>query len=379
MYDEFIKSTQLKFNSERIQWVKETIMLGISVFLGEDLSNETKAFIREMNENGFTGVFSSLHIPEDDVKQYLQRLEDLGRFTKKLGMDLTVDISGAALSKIGLSFKRPSEILATGITGLRMDYAIENKIMAELSQHMKVALNASTITKKDVAELQEFNANFDNMEAWHNYYPRPETGLGKEVFVAKNQWLKELGFRVMAFVSGNKKLRGPLFSGLPTLEKHRFSNPLSGMIELKEECHVDDVYLGDPEINSETMNQFNLYQSEKRILLHAIPTESKSYLELIEGDHQNRFDPARDVIRSADARFKKIKKVEAQQTVPRKIGSVTIDNQDYGRYMGEIQISLVDLPSDEKVNVVAVIVPADIDLLKQCSRAGQLFRIQIQS
>lgn len=57
MYDEFIKSTQLKFNSERIQWVKETIMLGISVFLGEDLSNETKAFIREMNENGFTGVF----------------------------------------------------------------------------------------------------------------------------------------------------------------------------------------------------------------------------------------------------------------------------------------------------------------------------------
>ena len=100
---------------------------------------------------------------------------------------------------------------------------------------------------------------------------------------------------------------------------------------------------------------------------------------MIEGDHQNRFDPARDVIRSADARFKKIKKVEAQQTVPRKIGSVTIDNQDYGRYMGEIQISLVDLPSDEKVNVVAVVVPADIDLLKQCSQAGQLFRIQIQS
>lgn len=217
------------------------------------------------------------------------------------------------------------------------------------------------------------------MEAWHNYYPHPETGLGKGAFVAKNQWLKELDFRVMAFVPGNKKLRGPLFSGLPTLEKHRFNNSLSGMIELKEECYVDDIYLGDPEINSETMNQFNLYQSEKRILLHVIPTEPKSYLELIEGDHQNRFDPARDVIRSADARFRKIKKVEAQQTGPRKIGKVTIDNQNYGRYMGEIQISLVDLPSDEKVNVVGHVVPEDIHLLKQCSQAGQLFRIRLRS
>lgn len=354
-------------------------MLGLSVFLGEELSDETKAFIHQMNDNGFTGVFSSLHIPEDDVRQYLQRLEALGSFTKKLGMDLMVDISGEALTKIGLSFNRPAEILATGITGLRMDYAIENKVIAKLSQHMKVALNASTITEKDVEELRAYQADFKQLEAWHNYYPRPETALGKEAFIAKNQWLKELNFRIMAFVPGNHKLRGPLFLGLPTLEKHRFCHPLSAMLELKEECYVDDIYIGDPQIDARTMEQFKFYQTEKSILLHVLPTEPTTYLELVLGNHQNRLDQARDVVRSADARFKEIKTIAAQQTSERKIGSVTIDNQKYGRYMGEIQLTLVDLPADEKVNVVANVVPEDRHLLKQCSQAGQKFKLKIDS
>ena len=39
--------------------------------------------------------------------------------------------------------------------------------------------------------------------------------------------------------------------------------------------------------------------------------------------------------------------------LPRKAGSITIDNGRYSRYSGEIQIVIEDLPLDERVNVIA--------------------------
>ena len=46
-------------------------------------------------------------------------------------------------------------------------------------------------------------------------------------------------------------------------------------------------------------------------------------------------------------------------TIARKKGSITIDNELYGRYAGEMQIATHDLPVDEKVNVVGMVVEED--------------------
>lgn len=351
-------------------------MLGVSVFLGEELSEETKDYLVTMKNIGFKGIFSSLHIPEDDSTQYLKRLITLGKWSNKLGMELMVDISGSALTKIGLSFDDPAGIIATGITGLRMDYGISNQVIADLSQVMKISLNASTITDKDVAELRAAGADFQQLEAWHNYYPRPETGLAKADFIAKNSWLKQLGFRVMAFVPGNAELRGPLFESLPTLEKHRHLHPVAAAIELFKDCLVEDVYIGDPKIDTKTQRQFDVYFNKDRLLLFATPEKQSAYTQTVLGNHQNRWDPARDVLRSADARFKKIGTILPEAPKPRPKGSITLDNQLYGRYMGEIQVVVRQLPTDEKVNVVAQVIPADTPLLDWCS-AGQPFEIQL--
>lgn len=351
-------------------------MLGVSVFLGEDLSEETKDYLVTMKNIGFKGIFSSLHIPEDDSTQYLKRLITLGEWSKKLGMELMVDISGSALTKIGLSFVDPAEITATGITGLRIDYGISNRVIADLSKVMKISLNASTITDKDVAELRAAEADFQQLEAWHNYYPRPETGLAKVDFIAKNSWLKQLGFRVMAFVPGNAELRGPLFESLPTLEKQRHMHPLAATLELLRDCLVEDVYIGDPKIDDKTQRQFEAYFNKDHLLLFAAPEKDSAYTQAVLGHHQNRWDPARDVLRSADARFKKISTVLPEDPKPRPKGSITLDNQLYGRYMGEIQVVVRQLSADEKVNVVAQIIPEDTSLLDWCT-AGQQFEIQL--
>lgn len=346
-------------------------MFGFSIFLNQELSTETKDYIKTMAENGFSGIFTSLHIPEDDVTQYRKRLIDLGEVARENHLSVMVDISGDALKRAGFSFDRIAELEAAGITGLRMDYHISNQQIAKLSQEINVALNASTITEEDIAELKAANADFTHLEAWHNYYPRPETGLDKLWYQEKNEWLKSQGFTIQAFVPGNKNFRGPLYQGLPTLEEHRHIHPLAAALDLLAD--TDKVYLGDSGISERVLKQFSSYIKEKELLLHMDSLNEQS--EWVLGKHINRQDDARDVIRSAEARFKKIPQVDALPAVERAIGAVTIDNEKYLRYMGEIQIVKQVLPADKKVNVVGHIIEADQALIKKIS-AGHKFSLE---
>lgn len=348
-------------------------MFGFSIFLNQPLNHDTKEYIAELAELGFNGVFTSLHIPEDDAKTYKERLTALGKETKKAGLELMVDISGDALAQAGFSFYQLEELFEIGVTGLRMDYHISNQQIADLSKQMKISLNASTLTNADIAELQQADADFKNLEAWHNYYPRPETGLDYDWFCKKNHWLKAQGFTVQAFVPGDEHLRGPLFEGLPSLERHRNRHPLAAGLELLD-AGVDLIYIGDAGLNPITKEQWRSYLQNGTILLHAESTGSQ-YFPYVLGEHQNRQDEARDVIRSADARFKEIPLIQAEKPLKRERGAVTLDNERYQRYMGEIQIIKCSLPADEKVNVVANIIEKDRPLIDQI-KAGTKYIIR---
>lgn len=74
-------------------------------------------------------------------------------------------------------------------------------------------------------------------------------------------------------------------------------------------------------------------------------------------------DSARDVIRCQEARFKSFDTIEPFNTTTRQLGSITLDNALYGRYMGEFQLTKTDLPADSRVNVMGQVIPQDISLL----------------
>ncbi|HCB26919.1 MAG TPA: DUF871 domain-containing protein [Enterococcus sp.] len=347
-------------------------MFGFSIFMNEPLTEEKKAYIKQMADSGFQGIFTSMHIPEDDPTAYKKRLMALGECAKNHQLDLMVDISGDALSRAGFSFEDLKPLKQIGVTGLRMDYHISNQQIADWSHQIKISLNASTITAQDVQELEEAKADFTQLEAWHNYYPRPETGLDYQWYAKKNRWLKEQGFTIQGFVPGDKDLRGPVYQGLPTLEKHRNIHPLAAAIELAA-CQTDLVYIGDGGLSEEVREQFLIYQQEQSILLH-IDVIDHEFCEYVLGNHTNRQDDARDVLRSADARFRKIPYIPVRDTNERKKGSVTLDNEKYCRYMGEIQITKRDLPADEKVNRVARVIKEELPLLEQI-HAGVNFKL----
>lgn len=350
-------------------------MYGFSIFLNENISDHTLTYMEKMVKSDFHGIFTSIHIPEDDDSKYLAGLQKLGYFAKEKNIELMVDISGSALQRLGFSYDNLAPLQEMGLTGIRMDYGISMKKIAQISQKMDVALNASTITTDDLNQLQRYEADFNRMEAWHNYYPRPETGLGKESFCRQNQWLKEVGFTVMAFVPGDGKKRGPLQEGLPTLEKHRGIHPLAATLELTKDCAVDKVYIGDPGLKESTLIQFASYFQNQTLKLHANSQLDSSYVNRFEGKHTNRSDEARDVIRSAESRIKSVERVKKEKIIQRPLGSITIDNETYGRYMGEMQITKENLPSDERINVVGQVTKEDLPLLAYCG-PGQVFQIE---
>ncbi|MGX6961753.1 DUF871 domain-containing protein [Vagococcus xieshaowenii] len=351
-------------------------MLGFSIFFSEAIDSETENYIKKMKAAGFEGVFSSLHIPEDDTSTYKEKLQTLGNMLKKYQLNLMVDISTLGLKALGYDIQSKEDIeaiKALGITGLRMDYGISFDVIAQLSQWITVSLNASTLTVEEVAYLKEQGANFSNLELWHNYYPRVETGLAMETFKQKNELFHHLGLKICAFVPGDHQLRGPLFEGLPTVEDHRYQAPLVSTVSLLDAGYVSDVYIGDPGIKEATMTQFFDYFKQQRVSLK-VEVLDATHERLFIGTHTNRVDDARDVIRSQEARFKELPIIEPHKTLVRTKGSVTLDNEKYGRYKGELQLTKVDLPLDERVNVVARVIEEDQALIKVI-KPGMSYRL----
>jgi len=79
-------------------------MSGFSIFINEDFHPQKISYINQMKKSGFGGIFTSMHIPEDDVSKYKTRLRELGKLARELQLDLMVDISNDALEKAGFSF-----------------------------------------------------------------------------------------------------------------------------------------------------------------------------------------------------------------------------------------------------------------------------------
>ncbi len=333
-------------------------MLGFSVYLNQPLTAARIAQMEMMKSAGFTGVFTSMHIPEDDPQQYLTRVRALGKACRELNLQLTADVSAAGMQRMGIDINDTAALTKLGLTALRIDDGLEMAEIARLSRQMPIALNASTISPADVQALTAANADFDHLEAWHNYYPRPETGLDADWVLAKNQWLKAQGFTTMAFVAGDTDLRGPLHAGLPTLEADRQAQPLAATLNLQRHLAVDKVYVGDSVLSPARCDQFKRYFND-HILQLSVHTTTAA---LVGPVWHNRPDVARDVVRLVEGR-QQIHQLAPANTVARKVGAVTIDNDRYGRYVGELQIVKTALPANEAVNVVGQVVEADLALL----------------
>lgn len=351
-------------------------MFGCSVFLGSQSIQEIENYLNVMKNAGFSGVFTSLHIPEDNYNQIMEQFIRLTNLVQKLDMTLTVDISKQIFDQIEKDPTLNAYELLKNVAMLRLDYGFSIEEICQLSRNFKIALNASTITECDLIEFHEKGMEFNHIELWHNYYPRPETGLSEKFFVEKNHLFKRWNLPTMAFVPGDLNKRPPIFEGLPTIESMRYASPFESAMKLTQVFCCDKVFVGDPGISERTLRKFRKFIHNQTILLEC--KNLSHQVSLIPPLHTNRMDTAEHVIRSQESRgYVQSKQIEIvpQALNPRNKGVITIDNQEYGRYMGELQICKSDLPRDPKVNVIGKVVDSDLGLIELIG-PGQKFEFE---
>lgn len=352
---------------------------GISAYIGLDQSLETVCnYLKLARQYGYTRLFTSLHIPEADPELLLRDFKTFIAYAKSLDYEITADISPQAFTLLEASISDLSPLKNLGLSTLRLDYGFSPEEIATITHTsgLHVELNASTVTPTILHEIYAANADLNKIRACHNYYPRPETGLSFSLFAERCRLFRHYNIPVLAFIPSQNSPRGPIFAGLPTLEKHRSFSSMLAAKELLACQLVDGILFGDPLVTEQELATVAALHSDC-IELHVSlePQLSDTETAILFASHTNRRDPGECVIRSQEARTLCKDIISVRPALVRNLGAITIDNQDYLRYMGEMQLITSPLPADSRTNVVAHIIPEELFLLPYIE-PGRSFRLK---
>ena len=336
-------------------------MIGISFYL-QDPHAETQ--IIHAANLGVKKAFTSLHIPEEKG-DLVKRMISLLKLSEDYGMEIHADVSLNTLDHLGIS--KFTDLWPLGIKGIRLDEGFDKETVISLSKVFSLSLNASTLNEEELLAILGGGVETESLIAWHNFYPKPETGLEEGFFHQQNRMFKKYGIPIFAFIPGAGSKRGPLHEGLPTLEKHRLMNPYAAGIELIQ--HVEGVYVGDQGTENNLLENLTAYRN-----LNILTVRMESRI-LQSGQYKLRPDVSQDVFRLQNTRV--TANVEPSNTVARSLGSITMDNDAYGRYRGEVQICKRDLGANHRVNVIGRVIEEDIPLLSLL-KPGQTINLIIE-
>lgn len=312
--------------------------------------------------------FTSLHIAEEFSEDYAMQAAKMLDSLKAAGKKVMVDISSRGLENLGYTSLKQF-VLETGVYMVRCDFGISEEEMLEAAKHCAIAVNASTLDYQLAVRLKQAGAE---VFAVHNFYPRPETGLDEEFFVERNQDLREKGIKIAAFITGDIRKRGPLMEGLPTLEAHRDLPPYLQYLQMVDKYRIDMVLIGDPALSEE---QMRLIERKKCDKVTVVPAVLDAEYESLYGKVWTiRQDSPKWIARLQESRgYAAIgQRILPGKCEERTAGSITIDNEKYLRYSGEIQVVRETLKADERVNVIGRVLPGYEAVLEQLNRGEKI-------
>lgn len=324
---------------------------------------EKQKLILEKRKGRGMPVFTSLHIGEEVSDTYVTEAEAMCDWLHANDFYILADVSPYTLERFAeTSLTSLAERLH--IDNLRLDFGFDLEELEDELKDLAMTYNASTI-------LGEMKTRAD-ASYMHNFYPRPETGLDIALFEQLNEEIKAIGGDILSFISGDQDKRGPIYDGLPTLEHHRYLAPYTQFVDLVKQYKMDAVYLGDLSLSD---SQLDLILTYKESGVVQLPVDlADEYEVLYEELFTVRVDSPNGLIRVQESReFAQAGKVVTpQNTVERLRGTITMDNERYKRYSGEVQIMRADYPADERVNVIGQL-PAEYILLLDNLNNGEQF------
>lgn len=312
-------------------------MLGFSLYFDNDFDIDQE--IRR--HKNFDLLFTSLHYPVDD--KIFEKFIDLYEKARQAEIKICADINGQTLAD-------HQELLGMDII-IRLDFGFDMKEIAELSKDYKIAINASTVSYKQLVDLEAYQANWLNIIGIHNYYPLEFSGLAMDYFDKQNKMLGAKGIEVFAFVPGNDRLRGPLYKGLPTLEDQRATNPYVAYVRMARDFGMDNIILAEGLVDKD-LTYIEKFANDGIISLPS----------LLESD----LDPiiVRQEVSDYIIRNEREKKdVPPGGLADVETGDILICNNKLGRYAGEIEIAKWPLGEIDDRNILGKVIDEYAELV----------------
>ncbi len=329
----------------------------------KNTSQQIHEYIALAKQYGINEVFTSIHLPEWSMDDQLNYLELIAKEAHLHQMELTADIGGPFIRQALRDESSLNRLKNVNLHYLRLDYGYDFEQLKALYHHLQLrgfVVNASMMNETEIQHhLDQFHAidSSISIKACHNFYVREESGLDSEFALNQTRYFKEKGIPVYFCAPSYDHPRGPLHLGLPTLEHHRYQPLDFVLLELIHRFQADGILYSDEWMSE---NQFKIIETITKDKLIQIPVILKENITEIEKrivirNHIFRYDSNKNYLRSRSSReMAEFAAVIAPGCCEeRKAGAVTIDNERYLRYSGELQIVLQDTSKDERVNVVA--------------------------
>ncbi len=345
--------------------------LGISIYPEHSTVEKDKEYIRLAAKYGFTRIFTCLLSVDGEKEKIVQEFKDIIQCANEQGMQVIADVAPNIFQELGISYHDLSFFKDLGAYGIRLDEGFsgsEESIMTYNPHNLKIEINISSGTKY-LDNIASFLPNMDNLIGCHNFYPHRFTGLSYQHFIKCSEQVKQHGIRTAAFVGSHAENTfgpWPVSEGLCTLEEHR-ELPIAVQAKhlfatgLIDDVIIANAYASEEELAALSSLQPAMLTFDIEFSEEATPLEQKIVLDEF---HFNRGDVSEYMLRSTQSRVKyKNEGFPPHTTKDIKRGDIIIDNDLYGRYKGELQVALKDMPNSGRTNVVGRIVEEEVFLL----------------
>ncbi len=321
-------------------------MLGISFYPSKENMSDIKSYIDKAQKYGFNYAFTSLLGMDEDMDKTINNFTESINYAKDHGFYVVLDINPGLFSDLNISYNDLSFFENMGAAAIRLDSNFDGLTESMISfdkSDLDLVLNISNDTG-NIQNILSYEPNFKRLQGCHNFYPQPYTGLDLDYFLKCSKKYKKMGIRTGAFISSQIAKDGPheYNMGLPTLEMHRNMDISLQARHLIATGLIDDIIIGNSFASDEELKELsevNFDQLQLSISMNDTISDIEREL-LLNKQHFNRGDINSYSIRST---FVKLD-VKNESIVPDNTpdilepGDITIGNNDFGQYKGEVNI-----------------------------------------
>lgn len=379
--------------------------LGISLYPDFYSIEELKEKLDFAKSLGYKRIFTSIQLGDLGFENTSDEIDDkfmfLFQYAKDNHMLCHVDINDTMLYKLGADIHNLKPIYDMNIPIIRLDGGFSYDEIAILTNNpygIMIEENLSSLCEiKDRIQVVQEKGNIKNYCGCHNFFPRNDTGLSLDNALKAAQLFQDYHCASGIFIGSlySKNDLNAQGQSVPTIEDHRYLPSHIQVKELLEYELFDYIIFGDSdprkdeliEVSQSCQYVQDVIKPWQKEMLHPTEMELMKNMRVIEipvywniEDEEviqkledivfvSRQDAAEYVIRGTQSR--EIISLDPDLIIKRTQYSITIDNCLSNRYSGELQIMLDDLPPAHNVNVVGMVRPYAIRLLKQI-HTGQL-------